>query len=261
MKRPHRARKYKHFKRDIDAIIASPDTPRVYLYENTKKVIFSDWHISDHSDADNFKQNISLAAGVVFPRYSDRDVILVGDMLELWEAKAKHIFRHPKNHAIIYWLKRLTSEYVLGNHDKKAPKTGWKMPYSSGLLFLDGKTEKLLAVLIHGHQADKWNCGGWLTGIARWFVRYPWTWLQKAFNATSEPPEFSPAKNILLASQIEKHYVKYAKDKGIVLICGHTHRAVKTNHYINVGSGVKLGLIQCVEINGKEFVPVTWRET
>ena len=234
--------------------------PEIVVYPGDKRVFFSDLHRSDGSKADEsaFLTDILDRALGHYAKQRFGGIYL-GDILELIEALWPMIIRSdPKG--IILQLIALCLIYILGNHDRKANKI--KHAVLAGIQFapavkLVSSTGKLIALCLHGDQADLCNKGGIQTVIVNWIVRYIWTALQK-LGLKSEPkwPEASPAKNEDKATAIEKVIQEVARILGIVILVGHTHlpKIVYLDNnaaYINVGSGTQKGKISCVELMRK----------
>lgn len=248
--------------------------PKIQLKRGHRIVFLSDWHISDGSGADDFKGNYDIANQLLDWYIEHRFTgFYIGDMVELWEAKWENIYAAKGNHAIFLKLKALVSGWeqllrgvwVLGNHDRDAPKYVKEvfphMLFARALrLTHNGET---IAEVYHGNQYDIWNQGGWRTEVANWFVKHIWTWLQCKFGCSSEPQETSPAKNPKKGSDIAKAAVYRAKRRKIWVKMGHTHRpTVACNNsgagYANIGSGVKERAITCLELVDGELSSVCW---
>ena len=181
----------------------------------------SDLHLGDGSAADDFAEGSHRAA---FEWFLERkvepdggDLILLGDVFELWQAKLKDIRDHQ---APLFW--RLHNyRLIRGNHDaayKKPPE--WRWP--------SGSRPQLLAE--HGHQADPLNSnlgfiGRVVTAVAGVLERLGWrdidakTWRWKWLpTPVTRPSRFRPY-----------HYEAYALERmretgAEVVVLGHTHK-------------------------------------
>lgn len=204
----------------------------------------SDCHRGDGSWSDDFlnNQNLFFAA---LTYYYDRGFtyIEIGDGDELWEN------RDPceiiEVHSDAFWLMskfyRVGRLYMLvGNHDKSKLKkkrvqqkfctyldesTCQKCPlfqdmkYYEGLVLRDTVQDKNI-FLVHGHQADFWNCQ--LAWLSRFLVRYFW----RPLELLGVRDTTRAAKNYKKKIKIESRLSQWAEQEKTMLIAGHTHRPV-----------------------------------
>lgn len=270
MKRFYAIVPYKKFAKVLDRYLLT--APIIEINPDTKLVLFSDWHTSDGSPADDFKQNILLASHQVLPYYGGKNGwrgIYLGDMHELVESRWKRIYAYEKNHVVLWQLNDLCigsddkGIEIVGNHDKKKYKI--KHILFQDIQFVNAirlvKDGQTIGLLIHGCEADIMNKGGAITEIVNWFVKRIWT-IAQCFGASSEP-----YWKIALANGkpegLAKRYMRYAREEGLILFVAHIHiqetlRFRDNCGYINVGSGTKPGLITAVEIEGGEIQSVYW---
>ena len=112
--------------------------------------------------------------------------------------------------------------------------------------------------VLHGHQADFFNDRLWR--LARFLVRYVWRPLELV--GFSDPK--SAAKNNKVKEKVEKRLKSWAEEREILLIAGHTHRAVfpepSEGLYFNDGSCVHPWSITAVEIVDGRISLVGWRQ-
>ncbi|MDE7298429.1 MAG: hypothetical protein K2N94_06310, partial [Lachnospiraceae bacterium] len=148
--------------------------------------------------------------------------------------------------------------YMLyGNHDitKKEfrkSKSHIALPGLPELCFYEGlilKAERFPLELrvTHGHQADLLNSVYWR--LARFLVRYLWAPLE--YFGVLDPT--SSARNNTKKEKLEKKYLSYARDSGVLLLTGHTHRPMlgsEPSPYFNCGSCVHPKGITCIELCG-----------
>ncbi|MBI5477107.1 MAG: hypothetical protein HY964_10280 [Ignavibacteriales bacterium] len=196
-----------------------------------KYVVMSDQHIGDgDKGSDDFRLNVG-AYKTALNDYFDKGYkfISIGDSEELWECdfpaiydKYKDVYSIEAKFKVAGRLMRLH-----GNHDifwrnisfiKKYLPTvlnGIKI-YES--LMLDATEGSIF--LTHGHQGEFFSDKCWRIG--RFFVRNMWRPLQNMFGFKST----GAAKNIEQRNKREQEYYNWAKEKKLLFIAGHTHRAM-----------------------------------
>lgn len=209
-------------------------------FEKDRLVLFSDHHKGDGSAADDFKKNASLYDdALAFYKEKMFKLIVIGDNEELWE--------NSYNQVVTQYRDVITEEIgmapispdqrkirLFGNHDKEVSLRRFKR-------FLLNKKEKILEevdnreglclgediFIIHGHQGRFFEDIAWR--ISRWAVQIIWKTIQKLLHIGID----GPAENFEIRDDLEVQYYKWAKAKKIMLICGHTHRALFSSltHY------------------------------
>ncbi len=199
-----------------------------------KYAIFSDLHLGDKSNADNFKKN-EQAFVKVLNHYKNENykLILLGDTEELWQFDLPNIINAYKQ--TIYKKIREFGDgnvfRVFGNHDidfgspvdplhpSPANRNG-----VSEFIKMKDDNGKIKILLLHGHQgtvdSDKRS---WLS---RCLVRGIWTPIERNFPIISDLFVSEAATNSPILKSYEKTLYDWAKRNKIVLICGHSHRAV-----------------------------------
>ena len=107
------------------------------------------------------------------------------------------------------------------------------------------------------HQGDFSNDQNWR--FTMWTYRAFWKWLH-AFGIHSPS---SPIRNTFKRHKVERNYVKWIRERGIALICGHTHRAKfpasDETPYFNSGSCTFNAYVTGLEIVNGEISLVRWR--
>ncbi len=241
--------------------------------DRSRIVIMSDCHRGDGSWADTFagNRNLFLAALDDYDR-KGFTYIELGDGDELWEnggfaeimSEYGDIFRVM---ARFHLEGRLYLIY--GNHDmvKRIPGGNGNPLLSnkefSRLFPRIGFPEGLILnylgsriFLTHGHQADFLNSRLWR--LSRFLVRNLWRRLESL--GVKDPT--SASKNPRKKTAVERALMKWAKDKNVMLIAGHTHRAVfpapGKGLYFNDGSCVNRDYISAIEIEGGNISLVKW---
>ena len=215
----------------LDAIWQNDVIP-VLNTEGNKYFIFSDSHLGDGKDADDFHKNEkTLESALEFYKKEGYRLILLGDIEELWQFDQEKvvnrygdsIYKKMKNFgdACIY--------RVFGNHDidwctfiDPAKNNPLKCDIAIEALKMKVGQSNTIILLVHGHQgsieSDKANWS------SRFWVRFlkPFEKIGRKLGVYGNP---STAK-----TKIKKNYegilYSWAKRKKVLLICGHSHRAI-----------------------------------
>lgn len=112
--------------------------------------------------------------------------------------------------------------------------------------------------LLHGHQADFFNSVLWK--LSRFLVRYLWRPLERF--GVNDPT--SAAKNYKKQRRYEHCLDDWAKEKGMYLVAGHSHRPTLPEAeglYANSGSCVHPRCITAIEIRNMKMTLVKWSVT
>lgn len=203
-------------------------------------VLFSDHHKGDSSAADDFKKNASLYEKAL-SYYANKcfKLIVLGDNEELWENRYDKILSHYKN--IIEKEIEMSIESahkkkirIYGNHDKEVSLRRFRrfckrlnMKILDNVEYREGLCLGEHIFLIHGHQGRFFDDKAWR--VSQWAVQIVWKTIQKLFRIGMD----GPAENFSIRDDLEFHYYEWAKKNRVLLICGHTHRAVfgSLTHY------------------------------
>jgi UDP-2,3-diacylglucosamine pyrophosphatase LpxH len=217
------------------------------IYNNAKKrenripidfgsdrfVIFSDHHKGDASPADDFWKNAELyALALAFYRKNGYALIVLGDNEELWENQYEEILQHHRK--IIQQEIDMALEApdkrkirVWGNHDKevslrrfKKRSRTWEHNILENVDHREGLCLGEDIFLIHGHQGRFFEDQAWK--LSRFAVQIVWRTVQKLFRIGLD----GPAENFRIRDDLELNYYLWAKKNKVLLICGHTHRAI-----------------------------------
>lgn len=197
--------------------------------KGNKIVMFSDIHLGDGGKADDFRHNHKVfKKALEYYKRKNYTVILLGDIEEFWQFDLDSIVREYDK--TVYKRFRLFEEgffyRIFGNHDSEwgAPRDPARLiPRESGVaseaLKLKDKNGRARILVIHGHQGSKESDkNSW---FSRFFVRV-YKWVEPVIKIDRHT---SAAK-----SQIAKNYEKimysWAKKAKVILICGHSHRAI-----------------------------------
>ncbi|MCK4358843.1 MAG: metallophosphoesterase family protein [Candidatus Cloacimonetes bacterium] len=199
---------------------------------NYKYVILSDLHFGDGGPADDFRHNVETLKRML-SHYLENDfrIILLGDIEELWQFDLDMI-KKQYDEKIYSLLRKFETDRVIrvfGNHDRE-----WESPHDPVMsnpeitkgapeaLKMSDKNNDPFILLVHGHQGNiESDKNSW---SSKFFVRLykvveP---CLKRLNIGTHPPA--------IKSQVTKDYEQimyaWAKKNQVILICGHSHRAI-----------------------------------
>jgi UDP-2,3-diacylglucosamine pyrophosphatase LpxH len=202
-------------------------------FEQDRYVFFSDHHKGDASPADDFKKNTQLyTSALEFYKKEGYSLIVLGDNEEIWENRYEHI--------LIHYRKIIQQEIemapgtrdkkkirIWGNHDKeltlrrfKKRSQKWKDNILKNVEHREGVCLGEDIFLIHGHQGRFFEDQAWT--MSRLAVQFIWKTVQKLLHIGLD----GPAENFRIRDDLELNYYRWAKKNRVLLICGHTHRAI-----------------------------------
>ncbi len=197
--------------------------------KGNKIVMFSDIHLGDGGRADDFRHNHKVfEKALEYYKGENYIVILLGDIEEFWQFDLDSIVKEYDK--TIYKRFRSFKEgflhRVFGNHDSEwgAPRDPARViPRESGVaseaLKLKDKNGKARILLIHGHQGStESDKNGW---FSRFFVR-----IYKKIEPVIKIDRHTSAAKSQIAKNYEKIMYSWAKRTKVILICGHSHRAI-----------------------------------
>ena len=256
------------------------DAKRIEFDDNSKYVFFSDVHRGDNSLSDEFGRNKHIFYHAL--DYYDQDgftYVEVGDGDEMWETP-KYNYIHNSHRFVFEKLKNFHDEgrmiMIFGNHNMFMKNKGFVEKnmhrvlddysdqyedlfmgmevYESVVLFHRQTGQEVFVV--HGHQGDFLNDQAWR--ISLFLVRYFWRFM----HIIGVKYAASPAKNRKKRHRIEKNYSNWIRKHGIMLLCGHTHRAKfpgkNEEPYFNAGCCMHPRGITCIEMAYGEIALVSW---
>ena len=264
-----------------------------YLYENAKtieiddksKMVFiSDVHRGDGSHADSLLPNRNIYITALKYYLKNRYIYVeVGDGDELWKNKnCKEIaYFYQDIFKILNKYKDTIDIYLLyGNHDHYKRKTKFKIrevsilnkfgeDYGYEFINLLDKIEFYPAInclykavnekflVTHGHQLDILN--NELLMINKVLVRYIWKFMNGV--AGFKDPN-SSARVRKKRSRIDNKLQAWARDRGKMIVCGHTHNSRFPNYfeppYFNDGCCVMPYGMTAIEIESGMISLVKW---
>ncbi len=256
------------------------EADRICIDRNAKIVLMSDCHRGVGNHGDNFLKNSYLyQAALNFYEQRQFTYMELGDGDELWEnLDLQNIIR--EHNEVFCLLARLYEQgrfiMFFGNHDRCKEKQLFmerncrkfyneRMDCESNL-FPGMKVREGLVLemtesgdeifLVHGHQGEFLNDSWWKLG--RFLVRHVWRGLE--LWGVQDPT--STAKNYKRKKKAEKRLSDWAADNNVLLIAGHTHRAVLPtpgeSMYCNDGSCVHPMGITALEIERGFITLVKW---
>lgn len=200
--------------------------------KGNKYVIFSDTHLGNGRGADDFFPNEkALLAALDYYREREYKLILLGDIEEFWQFKLAEITdRYDYSvYATIRSFGDGNVYRVYGNHDidwcrLKDPTRNTTIQNECAvealkMIDLAGNTDILL---VHGHQ------GSTESDKKSWASRY-WVRLYRKVEPLAKKLGFTrhpSATKSRVPTDYERILYSWAKKNGVILICGHSHRAI-----------------------------------
>jgi len=200
-------------------------------------IIFSDQHRGARNGADDFlRSERAYNAALAYYERLGYTLVVLGDVEELWEEFPAAVTRAYAHSLTLEGRFHKAGRYlrVWGNHDDDwnnpdvvarylTPFFGEALPVAESvrLRVSDGLQELGTLFLLHGHQGDATS--DHLAWLSRWVVRWIWRPIQRLLRLSLNTPardwQLREKHNIALYSWAERQ-------RGLVLIAGHTHRPV-----------------------------------
>jgi len=205
---------------------------QLFNIEGEKYVIISDLHMGDGGSADDFRENEkTLETALEFYNARGYTLILLGDVEEFWQFDFSQI-RDRYFNTVYRKIQAFNNRMIriFGNHDSE-----WGCPSDPAFkssrrhdcapealkMRLNPNSDPCI-LLVHGHQgsvdSDKRS---WLSRagvrILKPFEEIGrWTGLYRNPSATKSQ----------VTIDYEQVYYSWAKDRKVIIICGHSHRAI-----------------------------------
>jgi len=193
-------------------------SPASRMNGSDRFVVFSDLHLGNGGDGDDFLRNAGLCSQVLRHYYLDRGFVLIlnGDIEDLHKFSLKKIEnRWGSMYELFADFRRKTDLFkIVGNHDvalvsRKARRTREQPLRSLRLNFGDNTI-----FIFHGHQAslfyERFNY------VDGFFLRY--------FAQPLGIKNYSVAYDSAKRFKVEKRVYGFSARKKILSIIGHTHR-------------------------------------
>lgn len=200
--------------------------------KNKRYVIISDTHMGDGGDADDFHNNQhALLNALTYYQEQDYSLILLGDIEEFWQFDLVDIVK--RYGVSVYKAYKSFGDQrlnrVFGNHDyewgglldptRNSPIAN---RVADEAIKLQDGDDGVHILLVHGHQgsidSEKY---AW---FSRFFVRL-YRGIEPAIRWTGLGGHGSATKS-QVAKDYERVMYSWAKKNRVMLICGHSHRAI-----------------------------------
>jgi len=215
-------------RKKLSALLESPEVENLDI-EGNKFVIISDVHLGDGSRADDLRENQeTLMTALDYYKDEGYQLILLGDIEEFWQFDLEKI-RQRYDDTVYKKIRAFGDDRVhrvFGNHDSEwcsypdPAKSHFERPGCAvEALKMKDFRGKTCILLVHGHQGStESDKNSWLS---RAFVRM--------YRGVEPVLKFDPHTSAT-KSQVTKDYEQilysWAKESKVILICGHSHRAI-----------------------------------
>lgn len=217
------------------ALLKARDQERISLEGHYRYVIFSDHHKGARNEADDFRQcESTYLAALDYYLANDYTLIVLGDVEELWEERARSVLdsytKVFEREALFHQKGRYIR--IVGNHDNAWQLESQVKKYlhrffsdiqvKAGLVFDFAGDEETTGeiLLVHGNQGTIFSDS--LSFISRLLLP-----LYREFQIWTGLGRTTPAEDACLRSEHDtKMYLWAAKQGKLILIAGHTHRPV-----------------------------------
>jgi len=197
-----------------------------------KYILFSDIHLGDGGGADDFHKNAeTFLRALDYYKKNGYDIVLLGDIEELWQFQLDEV-KDRYNNSVYQKIRAFGDDHihrVFGNHDidwhqfndpaKNVP-TNNKCVVEA--LKMRDSQNNIRILLVHGHQgsteSDKHS---WSSRFGVRVFRMVEPWFKK-LGITTHPPAIKSR----IVKDYERILYSWAEKNGVMLICGHSHRAI-----------------------------------
>jgi UDP-2,3-diacylglucosamine pyrophosphatase LpxH len=208
--------------------------PKVEVLKTKRRryAIISDLHLGDGGEADDFSPNEAALLNALEHYYSKKyKLILLGDVEEFWQFELGQIISQYGE--TIYKKIRSFGDKnvyrIFGNHDSEwaelvdplrnhAPK----LHFASEAVKMRDTKGRISILLVHGHQGTRnSDKNSW---VSRFFVRLFKSVKPVAKRARLYRPRSATKSQV--PDSFERTYYSWARESKVILVCGHTHRAM-----------------------------------
>jgi len=202
--------------RSLDRVLR--EAPAVPLNDTGRWVIFSDLHLGNGGPKDDFKRNAPLFLRILDSYYLKKGfgLILNGDIEELQRFSLKKIVSRWKE--VFALFRRFQAGpgliKIAGNHDVELlSKEGVEadLPIQEAVRLEYGRDSLLV---FHGHQARRFS--PLLATLGHWVIRF----LASPLGISN----YATAANSRKKYRIEKRIYRFANERRMAAVIGHTHR-------------------------------------
>ena len=197
-----------------------------------KYILFSDLHLGDGCKADDFCENENtLLMALDFYAKQGFELVLVGDIEELWQFALEEV--RSRYYASVYKAIRAFGDdfvhRVFGNHDgdwnKAFVDPSKSHPVQLGIaaeaVKVRDATGDVRILICHGHQGDiESDREAWTSRVFVRVYRFFEPLLRKLGKMNP------PAIRSQIIKAHEQIFYEWAKANKVLIICGHTHRAI-----------------------------------
>ena len=220
-------------RRKLKKLLNDPNVVELDAKEH-KLAILSDFHLGNRGGADNFRRNEQITLDALESyREEGFELVLLGDVEEFWQFDPPEVFGAYLNtiYKRIQSFTPLRVYRVFGNHDSE-----WGFPAdpladpdlsscrAHEALRLKVKRGKPKVLLTHGHQGDRQS------DMRKWFSRFfvrLFRFIESILAALGIDIGGGPAVTFPpKARHYEQTLYSLARRLGMILVCGHTHRAI-----------------------------------
>jgi len=199
----------------------------------SKYAILSDLHFGDGGPADDFHHNKeTFKRMLTYYQEKGYSIILLGDIEELWQFDLDQV-KKEYDDEIYSLFRKLEDGHVIrifGNHDREwesPPDPVMKKPGKTRgapeALKIGNDAHHPFILLVHGHQGNiESDKNSW---ISKFLVRgafKPFEPIAKILGLYGHPT----ATKSQITTDYEQVMYAWAKENKVILICGHSHRAI-----------------------------------
>lgn len=215
-------------KEKLSGLLQSPGVRELDV-EGNNYVIISDVHLGDGRAADDLRENEETLT-TALEDYNEQgyQLILLGDIEEFWQFDLEQI-RERYNDTVYERIRAFGDDRVhrvFGNHDSDwcsysdPAKNDSKRPECAGeALKMKDSRGKACILLVHGHQ------GSTESDKNSWLSR-PGVRMYKVVESVVKFDRHTSATKSQVTKDYEQILYSWAKESKVILICGHSHRAI-----------------------------------
>ena len=212
--------------------LAQPGAAETLPLDDARYVVLSDLHMGDGGKADDFRLNEHVVvAALEHYQAQGYTLILLGDVEEFWQFDLDQIVDRYRN--TVYRATRAFGDRfyrVFGNHDKEwslpadpARKGDRKKKGAHEALHLVDSQGAIKIFLVHGHQGSiESDRNSWLS---RFVVRGLFKPVEPAAHFLGLYGHPSATRS-QIATNYEQIFYAWAAAQRLLLVCGHSHRAI-----------------------------------
>ncbi|MFC2084962.1 metallophosphoesterase [Bacteroidota bacterium] len=215
----------------LDSLWLDPEIKKIKT-KNKRYVLFSDLHLGDGSEADDFHGNEKAMRAALKKYFGDNfSLILLGDIEEFWQFDYETVVKKYGN-SVYSDIRKFGNNRVIriyGNHDMEwkglidpIRNNGKSTGSALEAVKMEDVNNNVKLLLVHGHQ------GGIESDKNSWKSRF-YVRKLKALEPIAKFLGFygeGSATKSQIPKDYEKIFYKWAKKNKVIMICGHSHRAI-----------------------------------